>query len=172
MAYQHNPERDHHRKPGAAVALATAMIPTDRVRWVYATDYYDGPRSGRVQVQGPNGWQDAETLWAELIEECTFAVYIDNEDDEREFDYPCGFNRRFRLVRLTPAADAEEARRHGLFEEMVGTHHRYVYDDEGNRRRVSLFDAASHPDWHTFYDLAKRWPEWKAEGEVIGWFQT
>ena len=47
-----------------------------------------------------------------------------------------------------------------------------VYDAEGNKRRASRFDAATHPGWHAFYDLAKTWPEWKAAGDVVGWFQT
>jgi hypothetical protein len=55
---------------------------------------------------------------------------------------------------------------------VVGTHTRFVYDDDGRKRRARHFSAAEHPDWHSFYDLAKTWPEWQADGEVIGWFQT
>lgn len=127
-------------------------LPELHVQWVYYHSYYDGPQSGMVRT--PEG----ERLWAEVADECS-----DLETEDRA--HLCGWYRRFRVIRLTPAALAEEDRRHGLFVEHVGDH--WVFDDSGNIRAGTVKPEAEHS---RFYDQAASWPEWKPEGSTVGWF--
>jgi hypothetical protein len=143
----------HEHDPDAALVMLMPEIPPGRVRWLYYSGYYDGPISGRVMV-------DAIEVWAQQFEQCS--CLRDEDTDES----PCGFYRRYRLIVLEPAVDAEEARRHALFREMVGYH--MEIREDGRR---SHFDAATHPNWHDFYDLVKGWPEWSPTGVLVGWFQ-
>lgn len=126
-----------------------SMRATEGVRWVYQAAFYDGPIDGMVTA--PSTGQ----VWAEMFEEC-------GRNDE-----PCGFYRRYRLIRLTPEAAAEEARRRALFRQHVGTH--FDCDEEGRRDHSGV---RPKEEWHKFYDAAAGWPEWKPEGELVGWFQS
>jgi hypothetical protein len=118
----------------------------DDVRWLYHSGFYDGPLNGRVLSAS------AGPVWAEVVEECG--------------DGSCGFYRRYALIRLAAAADAEEARRQQLFQQHVGRH--TVYDEDG-RRDLSL--VRPQEEWHAFYDACSSWPAWEPEGDVIGWFE-
>lgn len=145
----------HEMDDDALVVLRTLHVAKDEVRWLYYSGFYDGPLSGRVAVA-------TEQVWASRFEECQHW----DDSEENENDRVCGWYRRYRLIRLTPEADAEEARRHALFREMVGDH--WEIREDGSRAR---FDPSLKPDWHGYYDLAKEWPTWEPLGELVGWFE-
>ncbi len=126
------------------------------VRWLYHSGYYDGPLSGMVNHP------DVGTVWADVAQQCM--CWFD-DDIDRDHDSPCGWWRRYTLIRLTPDVAAAEAERHADFRRHVGTHCDY---DETGRRNVGALRPQS--EWHTFYD---RWRTHSVDmvGDVVGWFQ-
>lgn len=148
---------DHvHDRFGTEKAIGKQQYLRNDIEWLYVSDYYDGAMSGRVILLTHDGL--SETFWATWFEEC-------NEVDA-DRNPICGFYRRYLLYRLSPGSNAEEQRRHALFEKYVGTH--WSYDGQGRRHHSGLKPQSEH---HKYYDQAKHWPEWKPEGEVIGWFE-
>lgn len=149
-------------------AIGKVQYPRDNVSWVYVSGYYDGPISGRVILRSPRGKFDssAETLWAQIFEECNETEESLTDTLEVAYRPVCGFYRKYLLYRLNPESAAEEQRRHELFEKHVGTH--WSYNVEGQRQHSGLKPQS---EWHKYYDQAKNWPTWKPEGEVVGWFE-
>lgn len=147
--------QDDHHPGGDAPAITGLPNLPGTYRWLWHSGYYDGPLNGMVLYDG-------EQLWAEVAEECHHVVEAPEDDEDHDFVSTCGFYRRYRITRLTADAYAERMRRHELFRQMVG--HHCDYDENG--KRAARFE--SPPGWHDFYDLAKTWEPWTAEGEHLG----
>lgn len=145
-----------HNRGNPEKAIGKPQYLRSNVNWLYVAGYYDGPLNGRILLRHPDG--HTQSLWAQIFEECN---EIDADDNP-----VCGFYRRYLLYRLNPGSNAEEERRHALFEKYVGTH--WSYDVNGQRQHSGLKPLSEH---HKYYDQAKHWPAWKPEGEVIGWFE-
>lgn len=145
-----------HERWSPEKAVGVPQISRDDVNWLYVSGYYDGPLSGRVIVRSYSG--ALPSLWAQVFEECTA---LDADDN-----LVCGFYRKYVLYRLSKGSNAEEERRHKLFEKYVGTH--WSYDVNGQRQHSGLRPQS---EWHKYYDQAKHWPNWEPEGEIVGWFE-
>lgn len=149
---------EQHRARSGAPELTGLDRLTGKWRWLWHSDYYDGPLTGMVLYEG-------KEVWAEAAEECRHVVEAPEDDEDHDYISTCGFYRRYRITRLTAAAHAETTRRHELFRQMVGRHCDHLPDG----RRAAEFE--SPPGWHDFYDLATTWPEWRPEGEHLGYVE-
>src|SRR5262245_51968463 len=90
---------------GGQSYLSAAQIDRADLRFLWHSDFWDGPRSGMLVYRG---------------EECWFEVIDESEGDDADW------YRRFAVLRLSKEQHAEEVRWHQLFREKVGTHTDYV----------------------------------------------
>jgi hypothetical protein len=126
---------------------AVRNVPRNAVRLLWHSDFWDGPRSGMLELDG---------------ERCWFEVVAENDDEPLR-----GWYRRFVVVRLTPAQLAEEERWHELFRENVGGH-----TDYGASGTRPVGDLRPREQWREFYDAyERRQPLDLSDNEVLGWFE-
>ena len=112
---------------------------------LWVCEYYDGPLSGAVLYDGKFRW------------------YVLAEEEAEP--YTEGWYRRYWLIELTNAQEAEERRWHDLFRQHVGTHWDHREGLEPGRVR----STETH---HLFYEpYSRRTPLALDEAEVVGWFQ-
>lgn len=107
------------------------VIPRSDVRYLWHSDYYDGPLSGACLWRGNRYW----------------FVCVDMADDERQ-------TRTFHLIDLTPAEWQHEDAKHALFRECVGHHTDYDPVTQESGRSV----PCPRDEWQRFYD-AYPWVE-------------
>jgi hypothetical protein len=126
---------------------AMPQVARDAVRLLWHSDFWDGPRSGMLELNGARCW---------------FQVIAENEDQDLR-----GWYRRFAVVRLTPEQLAKECRWHELFRERVGWHTDYVKDLPGRYEGLR-----PREQWQAFYvPYEKRAPLNLSSCEVIAWFE-
>jgi hypothetical protein len=126
---------------------AVPQVSREDVRLLWHSDYWDGPRSGMLELNG---------------ERCWFQVIAENEDEDLH-----GWYRRFVVVRLTADQLAEEDRWHALFRENVGWHNDYVAGLPGRYEGLR-----PREQWQAFYDPYKnRVPLDLSSDEVLAWFE-
>ena len=98
------------------------MIAPEDVRYLWVSDYYDGPLAGLCQYRG-------EKLW--------FKIRCRPEHGPDVFD----------LFRLTSEQLEAQERDHELFRQHVGFH--WDYGDDGCHPIGQVRDKAT---WHLYYD--------------------
>jgi hypothetical protein len=117
----------------------------EEIRLLWHSDYWDGPLSGLLLLDGRKYW-----------------FQIADEDFEPNF-YP----RTFVIVELTAKQLAAEEKWHQLFQEKVGTHTDY---DEAGRRNFG--GVLPRKTWPEFYNAFKQWkkPNY-LKNQIVGWFE-
>lgn len=124
--------------------------PTDAtlepVRWLYITNWYDGPIEGVVLHNG-------ERLYAKWTD-----VAGDDPNGRRIYD----------AIRLTPEQWAEEDDRQACFVEHVGTHWCCDYDADGNQ--IANWNVRPQSEHHNFYDKYPANSPRNHDGERVGVF--
>ena len=127
-------------------------------RW--ACRWYDGPLSGIAFYRDrPCFFDDRGGLEDDVRQRV-------DEDGETWNDW----HKRFVLIELTPAQYQEEARRHELFCEKVGTHN--SFDEAGQRLSGEARVIRSQEMRLDYYEAAEKWkPLSFADNPVIGWFE-
>jgi hypothetical protein len=121
------------------------QIKAEALSPLWISDYWDGPLSGAVQLDG-------QLCWYVLAEE------------EQE-PYAEGWYRRYWLLELSPAQQDEERRWHDLFRQHVGTHWDHPCGHEAGRG----LPVENH---RLFYEpYSTRTPLDVDDNEVLGWFQ-
>lgn len=121
------------------------QIERSHVRLVWASEYWDGPKSGILDFNG---------------ESCWFIVIGENEHDD-------GWYRRFAILRLSSAQFSDETRWHELFRRCVGKHMDYYHDEQPPNVALEPRER-----WAEFYDAYQRriLPDYSSN-EVLGWFE-
>lgn len=115
------------------------------IRLLWHSDYWDGPLSGLLLLDGRKYW-----------------FQIAEEDFE-----PTLTNRHFLIIELTDKQLAEEEKWHRLFQEKVGTH--TDYDEVGNRDLGGVLPRKTRSE---FYDAFRQWQQPNyLENQIIGWFE-
>jgi hypothetical protein len=123
-----------------------SQIPHEDVRYLWFSDFWDGPMSGMALYNG-------QPYWFEMVEE------------NRE--YPNGFYRRFGLFEMSPEEIEEETRWHNLFREKVGEH--TTYNMEGKEVNAPMKPSEM---WKEFYEPYQKRPKPDyLNHPVIGWFE-
>ena len=133
---------------GAAIPETLPRIEGQRLELLWHDDYWDGPMSGLMRLDG-----DAR-VWFTLAEE--------NEAPAEGRWY-----RRYWLVRLSAEQLDAVERRHALFREHIGGH--TDYDELGDR---DLRLRCAVPDWEAFRAATASIPELdQRQCEVFGWLE-
>jgi hypothetical protein len=118
----------------------------EEIRLLWDSDYWDGPLSGLLLLDG-------RKYWYQMVEEGS-EPYTE-------------FYRRFAIVELTGEQLAEEEKWHRLFQEKVGRH--TDYDAAGKRNLGSVLPQRT---WNEFYDAFKQWQQPNyLENRIVGWFK-
>jgi hypothetical protein len=121
------------------------QIQREAVRYLWYSDFWDGPMSGMALYNG-------QPYWFEMVEE--------NEEDH-------GFYRRFGLFELSPEEIEAETRWHNLFREKVGDHTTFKADG-----KVLQGELKSREMWTEFYEAYQKRPKPDyLNHPVIGWFE-
>ncbi len=122
-------------------------VESTALRLVYAADYYDGPLSGLLVYQDTTCW---------------FEAYDPHPPDD---------DRIYMIVALSPEQREQEEHWHALFQEKVGRHWDFDYEEQGDglvgiARRIAPPEAH-----HEFYEqYNSRQPRDLSPNEVLGWF--
>lgn len=121
------------------------------IKPLWHAGYWDGPINGLCQLKnGRRAW----------------------------FDVANDFGDSIRIYAVTALSDAELEvieRNHRLFQEHVGNHTEYEYDEESERYYRKVGELKPRDKWRSFYDTAedraKSWALVKVEDpELLGWF--
>ncbi len=128
-------------------------------RWLWHSDYYDGPMTGMVEVNG-------KMLWAVWIDEEDWVEWESGEDDEPG-EYERRSTRYYALLDLGKERTDYEEYWHELFRLCVGTHCDWEYD--GVRRGEVIHNEATQK----FY-YGRRKADYKeldaSKYPIVGWF--
>lgn len=111
------------------------------MKWIYHSNYYDGPLSGMVEYRGLRYW-------------------INCYDQDANVDGV--WYRRFTVWTLSPESEKWEKERHSKFRELVGPHCDYEDFQE------PWFNEKKYPHWKTYYDLYPPKP-CPLTGTLVGW---
>jgi len=127
-------------------------------RWLWHSDYYDGPLKGMVEVSG-------KMLWATWIDEEEWAELVLEKDGETR-EYERRFFRSYAMLDLGQERTNYEVYWHELFRLCVGTHCDYDYN--GVRRGKVINNSATQG---FFYGRKKA--DYKdlndSEYPIVGW---
>jgi hypothetical protein len=122
------------------------LVPSAALRWLWFSDYWDGPRSGLI-----------------LYQETTYWVEVCGESDPGTPWY-----RHFVIIALSADQLREEEHWHALFEQKVGTH--TTLDSPARPLTEHL---KPRDQWDDFYGpYQARTPPNFANNAVIGWFEA
>lgn len=135
---------------------------TGRLRLLHHCSYWDGPITGRVMLDGEDGF------WVEMREE-HFQPRLDLTEECETCD--CGphdacftWSRLYAVYRLTDEQNRIETANHDLFRRFVGGH--TDYDEEGQR-----LGAVHQPreQWDGFYKADRERMSDFDDSQIVGW---
>lgn len=114
-------------------------------RLIWIGNYYDGPISGMVEVDG-------NLCWAQMVENCY------------EEEPGCGWYRKYKVMKLDINQILDEVLRYALFVKYVSGHR-----EEGWQFSLSNTQRP-RSEWAGYYDEYPPAKYVEPTGEVIGWF--
>jgi len=130
------------------IIYASPEISAGSVKWLWHSNYWDGPLNGMVKIK------DNE-YWVEYFDETTSHVVE-----------PL---RKYAVFKLTPEQQESEEFWHELFRVCVG--HHSTYDDNG--RRYSFASSGTKFSMSFFYGRHRKDKKELdfSKAELIGWFK-
>jgi len=119
---------------------------SNKIKILWHEDYYDGPVSGYVTLNGNEGYYVScmATEWP--AEHCDRRLYL--------------------VFRLDTAQTSHVKQEHSLFQEFVGTHTDY---DSNGRRTGSV---KPEENWSKFYDRVRPDIHPLTDSQIVGWTTT
>ena len=130
-------------------------VKTKDVKWLWRSDYYDGPLSGMVELNGNRYWTECfdEEEWTEQ-----------NGPDEDDI-----FRVRFfAILKLTDKQQESEEYWHELFQLCVGKHS--DYDISGNRFKYEEHTKETKQFYYTRREMDYEELD-LSESNLISWFK-
>lgn len=136
-----------------------SKISRDQVKFLWHSNYWDGPLSGMCLYQG-------QKYWFEIIDEF-WSPKPDEVEENFSDDYDPTRTRTFKLIELSPEQLKDETVWHRYFQIMVGRH----CDYDKNGKRVPKRLRYTEESFKKFYDAAKtRGPRDYSSNKVVGYF--
>ena len=142
-----------------------------RVQMLWHANYWDGPLSGYVEVDGePGYWVECiQDYWNERPQKVNEDDGCQDEDgswscEDCPGDGTCTmteWDRVYLVYKLDPDQDQWQLKRHAKFRKYVGTH--TDYDGKPAKRGVK-----EHSLWRVFYDWKPKPPPPLREDQVVG----
>jgi len=138
-------------------------------RMLWHAGYWDGPLSGLCLYKGVHHYFQCVEDFLKIPN----PQWKGPEDEEEdEFDY----TRAFVIKTLKEDVLAELFRRHAVWNDLVGCHTDYVYEEKDgrlHRRRKEWYDPKNNPNNErgNYWEIAKTWPRLSMEdGDVVAWW--
>ena len=164
----------------SAAILAGSPDLNGRIQILWHSDYWDGPITGYVTLDGETGY------WINRIEDF-YNVRLDIEnpgDDDScqncDCKDPCyTYDYLYAVYKLTPEQERIELANHALFRKHVGTHTEYGteqkvdHNDPNDSSPIKLGPGVFPRDsWDLYYKAEKPSAPPVKDSQLVGWAST